>query len=80
MACKRLAVQTRLAPCMSPSSSGLGHRPFTAATGVQIPLEMFVCGEVAEWSIAVVLKTIEDFIFPGFESLSLRFFAGIAQW
>ena len=61
MACKRLAVQVRLAPFMSPSSSGLGHRPFTAATGVQIPLGMLVfSGEVAEWSIAVVLKTIED--------------------
>ena len=49
---------------MSPSSSGLGHRPFTAATGVRIPLGMNYIGEVAEWFNAMVLKTIEETIFP----------------
>ncbi len=45
MACKRSAVRSRLAPpstignsSKSPSSRGLGHCPFTAATGVRIPL------------------------------------------
>ena len=42
MACKRSAVRSRLAPpfsgSASPSSRGLGHCPFTAATGVRIPL------------------------------------------
>jgi hypothetical protein len=42
MACKRSAVRSRLAPPIrlhaSPSSRGLGHRPFTAVTGVRIPL------------------------------------------
>src|SRR5438876_5966259 len=45
MACKRSAVRSRLAPppasrfsATSPSSRGPGHRPFTAVTGVRIPL------------------------------------------
>ena len=48
MACKRSAVRSRLPPPNrplavgsspeSPSSRGLGHRPFTAVTGVRIPL------------------------------------------
>src|SRR4029079_2080600 len=42
MACKRSAVRSRLAPpkfiAASPSSRGPGHRPFTAVTGVRIPL------------------------------------------
>ena len=43
MACKRSAVRSRLAPpekarFRSPSSRGLGHRPFTAVTGVRTPL------------------------------------------
>ncbi len=49
MACKGSAVRSRLAPPpdlylhrsvfhLSPSSRGLGHRPFTAVTGVRIPL------------------------------------------
>ena len=45
MACKRSAVRSRLPPparresCSgSPSSRGLGHRPFTAITGVRIPV------------------------------------------
>ncbi len=39
MACRRSAVRSRLAPpSPSPSSRGLGHRPFTAVTGVRIPL------------------------------------------
>jgi hypothetical protein len=50
MACKRSAVRSRLAPpdhvlpieyCKwpaSPSSRGLGHIPFTDATGVRIPV------------------------------------------
>jgi|GEM_PF-5331768 DNA-3-methyladenine glycosylase len=39
MACKRSSVRSRLAPVLrSPSSSGLGHRPFTAGTGVRVPL------------------------------------------
>ncbi len=44
MACRRSAVRSRLAPpsanksFRSPSSRGLGHRPFTAATGVRIPV------------------------------------------
>ena len=51
MACKRSPVRSRLAPpifrgrvlppfifYLSPSSRGLGHRPFTAVTGVRIPL------------------------------------------
>ena len=38
MACKRSAVRSRLAPPLSPSSRGLGHCPFTAITGVRIPL------------------------------------------
>jgi hypothetical protein len=38
MACKRSAVRSRLAPPMSPSSRGPGHCPFTAITGVRIPL------------------------------------------
>ena len=48
MACKGSAVRSRLAPghVLSPSSRGLGHRPFTAVTGVRIPLGMLVlcCG------------------------------------
>jgi len=48
MACKRSAVRSCLSPpqnsqhcsttIMSPSSRGLGHRPFTAVTGVRIPV------------------------------------------
>ena len=48
MACKRSAVRSRLPPPQdtsdfeqhlgSPSSRGLGHRPFTAVTGVRIPV------------------------------------------
>src|SRR5258708_36731260 len=50
MACKRSAVRSRLAPPdfmsatdrffrpASPSSRGLGHIPFTDATGVRIPV------------------------------------------
>src|SRR5450631_538217 len=45
MACKRSAVRSRLPPptrfgfqYWSPSSRGLGHRPFTAITGVRIPV------------------------------------------
>ena len=48
MACKRSAVRSRLPPPStrlqsavlsgSPSSRGLGHRPFTAVTGVRIPM------------------------------------------
>ena len=42
MACKRSAVRSRLPPPTrfdgTPSSSGLGHRPFTAVTGVRIPV------------------------------------------
>ncbi len=40
MACKRSAVRSRLPPPKrrSPSSRGLGHRPFTAVTGVRIPV------------------------------------------
>ena len=43
MACKRSAVRLRLPPpekrvCGSPSARGLGHRPFTAITGVRIPV------------------------------------------
>ncbi len=43
MACKRSAVRSRLPPPQqsftgSPSSRGLGHRPFTAITGVRIPV------------------------------------------
>jgi hypothetical protein len=40
MACKRSTVRSRLAPpkFKSPSSRGLGHCPFTAATGVRIPV------------------------------------------
>src|ERR1035441_10116440 len=49
MACKRSAVRSRLAPPVlvceigffrpaSPSSRGLGHIPFTDATGVRIPV------------------------------------------
>ena len=43
MACKRSAVRSRLPPptavkTRSPSSRGLGHRPFTAVTGVRIPV------------------------------------------
>ena len=49
MACKGSAVRLRLAPPLlsllrapraiaSPSSRGLGHRPFTAVTGVRIPV------------------------------------------
>ena len=44
MACKRSAVRSRLAPPVPSCRSrphrlvGLGHRPFTAATGVRIPL------------------------------------------
>ncbi len=42
MACKRSAVRSRLPPPTSetptPSSRGLGHRPFTAVTGVRIPV------------------------------------------
>ncbi len=54
MACKRSAVRSRLPPpnkiavsvvanhvvvkSRSPSSRGLGHRPFTAVTGVRIPV------------------------------------------
>ncbi len=62
MAYRWLAVQIRLTPFikMSSSSSGSGHRPFTAKTGVQIPLGMKFYGEVAEWFNAMVLKTIED--------------------
>ena len=51
MACKRSAVRSRLPPPsrspQSPSSRGLGHRPFTAVTGVRIPWggvpEHFAC-------------------------------------
>src|SRR5688572_25190946 len=53
MACRRSAVRSRLAPPLkletlyqqagfgftaSPSSRGLGHYPFTVATGVRIPV------------------------------------------
>ncbi len=49
MACKRSAVRSRIPPPVStavtaqavstsPSSRGLGHRPFTAITGVRIPV------------------------------------------
>ena len=47
MACKRSAVRSRLSPPPYPgrkasglslSSRGLGHRPFTAVTGVRIPV------------------------------------------
>src|SRR5688572_2540453 len=45
MACKRSPVRSRLPPpakpfgnTQSPSSRGLGHRPFTAVTGVRIPV------------------------------------------
>jgi hypothetical protein len=46
MACKRSPVRSRLPPpetrldsrIRSPSSRGLGHRPFTAVTGVRIPV------------------------------------------
>jgi hypothetical protein len=42
MACKRSAVRSRLPPPTrsdeTPSSRGLGHRPFTAVTGVRIPV------------------------------------------
>ena len=40
-ACKGSAVRSRLPPpknTRSPSSRGLGHRPFTAVTGVRIPV------------------------------------------
>ena len=41
MACRRSPVRSRLAPPTSktsPSSRGLGHHPFTVATGVRIPV------------------------------------------
>src|ERR1051325_9833527 len=41
MACKRSPVRSRLPPPtdpQSPSSRGLGHRPFTAVTWVRIPV------------------------------------------
>ena len=34
----------------------------------------FTFGEMAEWSIAAVLKTVEANYLQGFESLSLRIF------
>jgi hypothetical protein len=40
MACKRSAVRSCLSPPKSRSSRGLGHRPFTAVTGVRIPYGM----------------------------------------
>ena len=52
MACKRSAVRSRLVPpfelwSLSPSSRGLGHCPFTAVTGVRIPLGMPVYMKLA---------------------------------
>ncbi len=55
MACKRSAVRSRLPPPQqsftgSPSSRGLGHRPFTAITGVRIPVgtpRFQSCGNIA---------------------------------
>ena len=35
-------------------------------------MSYFCSGDMAEWSIAAVLKTVERFAFQGFESLSLR--------
>ena len=35
---------------------------------------MLTFGEMAEWSIAAVLKTVEANYLQGFESLSLRIF------
>ena len=37
----------------------------------------FTFGEMAEWSNAAVLKTVEANYLQGFESLSLRFFMAI---
>ena len=71
MACKRSAVRSRLAPpasahsadaakyTRSPSSRGLGHRPFTAVTGVQIPLgipKLLECEKV----INLFLLSLDD--------------------
>jgi hypothetical protein len=39
----------------------------------------FTFGEMAEWSIAAVLKTVEANYLQGFESLSLRIFLPVRQ-
>ena len=66
MACRRSSVRSRLAPppppsfCdglffpafLSPSSRGRGHRPFTAVTGVRIPLGTPV---KSGWLVAVAI-------------------------
>ena len=39
---------------------------------LQLKILAYILGEMAEWSIAAVLKTVELERFRGFESLSLR--------
>ena len=39
----------------------------------------FTFGEMAEWSIAAVLKTVEANYLQGFESLSLRIFLPVYE-
>ena len=39
----------------------------------------FTFGEMAEWSIAAVLKTVEANYLQGFESLSLRIFLPVSE-
>jgi hypothetical protein len=63
MACKRSAVRSRLAPPdfvqdrfdfrpASPSSRGLGHIPFTDATGVRIPVGTPFFQLLTSWGVA----------------------------
>ena len=42
-------------------------------------LGKFIFGEMAEWSNAAVLKTVEANYLQGFESLSLRIFLPVCE-
>ena len=69
MACKRSAVRSRLPPpksfrkSKSPSSRGLGHRPFTAVTRVRIslgtPNKSMACGDAGHFYFHVSRLCLE---------------------
>ena len=81
MACKRSTVRSRLAPppfksavaAGSPSSRGPGHRPFTAVTGVRIPLGTPSTARMRVRGDDDLCRTTRDLV------ISLRFARG-AVW